>query len=669
MSKVLPQAIEDRPELNLRLGIKSSLSGWKPLIASTYLFSQYWKETGDRVYAKEVKVSGKTALDVSDGLSTWITANWSDIPNVLALVKCCSLYTAQIEHLQVGLGLFLKLAEVRFCDTGKADSAERTGGERFAKSLSFGSNIEILSNLIRERSEADRKQFIGKWLADQEDAFGSVIKEVLVTFTEECQFKLRTSGGELVFMQDGIYDGLKNPSDTVESSDSSEPVGPFRILKSYVKEGMHPYLTDSSDGFKVKSNAHDFMSYAEMVKTALKLIPKRTTVYHEIPIQTSSVTPVIVAADVWQRITYGAPGTGKSFSTDRETKGRATFRTTFHPDTDYSAFVGSYKPTKEVDPFETVVNVGKYKDGKISKEEELIRKSEISYDFVPQAFIRAYVAAWKKYAARLAAGGALTDDDRVYLVIEEINRGHCAQIFGDLFQLLDRNEAGFSDYPIDADVDLAKWLHAQFAVDDFGDDFKAIKGYEEDGKLVLKLCLPPNLFIRATMNTSDQSLFPMDSAFKRRWDWWYVPISEPDKDDEPDFNKRKVLCKLGGENKVERRFDWWEFLKVINAAILNATKSEDKQLGYFFVKVPNNPGEISAEKFAGKVLFYLYNDVFKDYNYPDAVFAKKNQPAGGPKVKYSFKEFFDAKGQAKDAMVAEFLENLGIPSEDKQLPA
>ena len=370
-----------------------------------------------------------------------------------------------------------------------------------------------------------------------------------------------------------------------------------------------------------------------------------------------------------QVITYGAPGTGKSFSTDRETKGKVTFRTTFHPDSDYSTFVGSYKPTRAIDPYETVVKVGTQNGGNIIQQDRLVRKSEISYDFVPQAFIRAYVAAWKKYAARLAAGGALTDDDRVYLVIEEINRGHCAQIFGDLFQLLDRNEAGFSDYPIDADVDLAKWLHAQFAADDFGDEFKAIKGYEEDGKLVLKLCLPPNLFIRATMNTSDQSLFPMDSAFKRRWDWRYVPISEPDKGDEPDFNKRKVLCKLGGENKLERRFDWWEFLKVVNAAILHATKSEDKQLGYFFVKVPNNPGEISAEKFAGKVLFYLYNDVFKDYNYPDAVFAKKNQPAGGPKVKYSFKDFFDAKGRAKDAMVAEFLENLGIPSEEKQLPA
>ena len=113
MSKVLPQAIEDRPELNLRLGIKSSLSGWKPLIASTYLFSQYWKETGDRVYAKEVNVSGKTALDVSDGFSTWITANWSDIPNVLALVKGCSLYTAQIEHLQVGLGLLVDCGSKR----------------------------------------------------------------------------------------------------------------------------------------------------------------------------------------------------------------------------------------------------------------------------------------------------------------------------------------------------------------------------------------------------------------------------------------------------------------------------------------------------------------------------------------------------------------------------
>lgn len=377
---------------------------------------------------------------------------------------------------------------------------------------------------------------------------------------------------------------------------------------------------------------------------------------------------VCTGENCYQIITYGAPGTGKSFLTDLETKGKATFRTTFHPDTDYSTFVGSYKPTKAIDPYETVVKVGTQNGGNIIQQDRLVRKSEISYDFVPQAFIRAYVAAWKKYAARIAAGGALTDDDRVYLVIEEINRGHCAQIFGDLFQLLDRNEEGFSDYPIDADVDLAKWLHAQFAADDFGDEFKAVKGYEEDGKLVLRLCLPPNLFIRATMNTSDQSLFPMDSAFKRRWDWRYVPISEPDTDDEPDFNKRKVLCKIGGTPNLERRFDWWEFLKVVNAAILNATKSEDKQLGYFFVKVPNNPGEISAEKFAGKVLFYLYNDVFKDYNYPDAVFAKKNQPAGSPKVKYSFKDFFDAKGRAKDAMVAEFLENLGVPFEDKHLP-
>ena len=339
--------------------------------------------------------------------------------------------------------------------------------------------------------------------------------------------------------------------------------------------------------------------------------------------------------DSYQIVTYGAPGTGKSFQVKGETKGKPTFRTTFHPDSDYSTFVGAYKPTKD-------------------------DQGAITYDFVAQTFIRAYVASWKNCVAKLLSGGALTNDDRVYLVIEEINRGHCAQIFGDLFQLLDRNEAGFSDYPIDADVDLAKWLDAQFAHE------RELAGEDSPLLPVLtgkKLCLPPNLYIRATMNTSDQSLFPMDSAFKRRWDWKYVPLSKPD---ETGFNERKIVCKVGGERNPEKKFDWWAFLGIINEAILKTTKSEDKQLGYFFVKVPNDPGEISAEKFAGKVLFYLYNDVFKDYNYPDAVFTKKSTPAGSAKVKFAFKDFFDAKGKAKDAVVAEFLLNLGVPLDDQQ---
>lgn len=659
MSKVLPQAIEDRPELNLRLGIKSSLSGWKPLIASTYLFSQYWKETGDRVYAKEVKVSGKTALDVSDGFSTWITANWSDIPNVLALVKGCSLYTAQIEHLQVGLGLFLKLAEVRFCDTGKADSAERTGGERFAKSLSFGSNIEILSNVIRERSEADRKQFIGKWLADQEDAFGSVIKEVLVAFTEECQFKLRTSGGELVFMQDGIYDGLKNPSDTVESSDSSEPVGPFRILKSYVKEGMHPYLTDSSDGFKVKSNAHDFMSYAEMVKTALKLIPKRTTVYHEISIPPSSVTPVTVDADVWQSITYGAPGTGKSYKIKAETAKEKVFRTTFHPDSDYATFVGAYKPVMKKDGVAfTEVSRKDTGSGQFSLVEKHDQRYGIGYKFVEQVFTQAYIQAW----AYQKSADATETPKRVYLIIEEINRGNCAQVFGDLFQLLDRKSNGFSDYAIKPDSDfgdyIAEKLGAAAGTFDATRKAKINNLYPEAeseidvvdevlaGRLML---LPDNLYIRATMNTSDQSLFPMDSAFKRRWDWDYVAIKDhPEEEWEIEID-------------AATHYRWWDFLEVINKEIFKATSSEDKQLGYFFARTPNK--KIDLNMFVNKVVFYLWNSVFKDC-YTDCEFLKEDKDHY-----FTFTSFFN-KGVIDPERAKKFLGKLkGLQSKEAKAAA
>lgn len=353
-------------------------------------------------------------------------------------------------------------------------------------------------------------------------------------------------------------------------------------------------------------------------------------------------TPLSLTDD-YQKIVYGAPGTGKSFGVEDEVKTMGmgeenAFRTTFHPDSDYSTFVGAYKPTKE--------------DG------------DITYEFVPQAFINAYVAAWKKYVAKLSDGEGFTGVDRIYLVIEEINRGHCAQIFGDLFQLLDRNEYGFSDYPINADIDLAKWLGKQFAheCELVGEGSPLLPALE--GK---KLCLPPNLYIRATMNTSDQSLFPMDSAFKRRWDWQFVPISKPE---EEGFKDREIVLKVFEENgevkkdaegkDVVNRFNWWAFLENINEHILKTTKSEDKQLGYFFVKAPDATGEITAEKFAGKVLFYLYNDVFKDYNYPDAVFAKKGST---PKVKFAFKDFFDAKGKAKDGVVTEFLENLGLTAE------
>ena len=202
-----------------------------------------------------------------------------------------------------------------------------------------------------------------------------------------------------------------------------------------------------------------------------------------------------------QQIYYGAPGTGKSHEIEEKTaeaeeQGRV-FRTTFHPDSDYSTFVGAYKPTIAQKPVRNVAG------DVVKKGDAEVQEEVITYSFTPQAFTRAYVKAWRTEAP-------------VYLIIEEINRGNCAQIFGDLFQLLDRGDDDKSCYPIDADTDLRQYLEKEL-----GEGHKGI----ESGKLRL----PSNLYIWATMNTSDQSLFPIDSAFKRRWDWHYTPICNAQK--------------------------------------------------------------------------------------------------------------------------------------------
>lgn len=172
--------------------------------------------------------------------------------------------------------------------------------------------------------------------------------------------------------------------------------------------------------------------------------------------------------------------------------------------------------------------------------------------------------------------------DRVF-IIEEINRGNCAQIFGDLFQLLDRDANGKSEYGIKADADLKSFLE-----EELGEDNPGIK----DGEL----CLPSNLYIYATMNTSDQSLFPIDSAFKRRWDWEYEPIK---------YKNTGWKIVIDGTG-----YSWVSFQRIVNEKILRANNSEDKMLGDYFVN-PSD-GVITDKVLLNKILFYLWNDVCKD---------------------------------------------------------
>lgn len=358
-------------------------------------------------------------------------------------------------------------------------------------------------------------------------------------------------------------------------------------------------------------------------------------------IKVKDLFPIKIEESSHQQIFYGAPGTGKSHTINKQTEGQSVIRTTFHPDSDYSTFVGAYKPTMGLLPICDELG----QPMKIGS--TVLHKEQIIYEFVDQAFLQAYVKAWKFFAENNDA------TQNQYLIIEEINRGNCAQIFGDLFQLLDRNEWGFSDYPINADKDMKKQLKKAFTGLEIKDK-QSINGHYK-GRDVVKevlegdiLLLPSNLYIWATMNTSDQSLFPIDSAFKRRWDWQYMPIAQ---------GRDEAGKELAWTIDVNgSKYSWWSFLEKINAQIGEATQSEDKKLGFFFCKAKD--GVITPETFVGKVVFYLWNDVFKDYGFEGSIFKDKDG------TELSFNKFYaaDLKGNAvvqKDK-VEMFLTNLGV---------
>lgn len=404
-------------------------------------------------------------------------------------------------------------------------------------------------------------------------------------------------------------------------------------------------------------------------------------------------------SDALQQIYYGAPGTGKSHIINESVCGESVIRTTFHPDSDYSTFVGCYKPTMKsgvgevlsvmdlkkklfdlklkgdaypcqrfgAQYWNSLINLSAkdIKDiltdcgftenfsveiGKgiaVGKDMSSNAEDRIVYEFVEQAFLQAYIKAWKFYDE------ANEEIKSQYLVIEEINRGNCAQIFGDLFQLLDRNSYGFSDYPIQADNDMRKQLSKALASINISEENKArinacYKGGKDYVKQVLSgeiLLLPDNFYIWATMNTSDQSLFPIDSAFKRRWDWQYMPIAKGRE------NGEELNWCIQADTK---EYDWWSFLTKINEQIGSTTNSEDKKLGFFFCKAKD--GVISAETFVGKVVFYLWNDVFKDFGFESTIF---NDEDGST---LSFDKFYSKEniGKVVKSKVQKFLDNLEV---------
>jgi hypothetical protein len=581
----LPNQIIKRESIDPKLAVGSSLPNPKGLFSI--------------VFALYVVNDEKDHLDYSVRSGTGINLKPSFIPllksffagingysdtEIESLETNNPLLEMQIEPLQVPLQLFWKIAKINIVGTDSS-SGERTGGIRFPKELFFTTNIEIVKSSISDERDVisnNGKELIYSWLFNktiQPNLQNIELKliKTLTIFSEETLFKTWDNTNEIIFQQEGIYKSIDSTNPKVNIKGSKEIKGTLRNLKSAIDKDLHPFLKTSGDDVELKNPTaiNIFSYYRNKVANYLDLSPK------SIEIKKIENAEIVNPEKIFglNKIFYGAPGTGKSHKVKElvTSKEERTERVTFHPEYDYSAFVGGYKPTM---------------DGK-----------DIRYEFVPQAFSNIYVKAWNDL------------ENDYYLVIEEINRGNCAEIFGDIFQLLDRT----NDYHITPSKELKEYLTVQFT------DNANIDGN--------KLILPPNLNILATMNTSDQSLFPMDSAFKRRWDWEYVPINYNETDDN---NSSKFKVKLS-ENES---FSWLSFIKEVNALIKqNDNLGMDKCLGNYFIKPASE--EIDIETFINKAIFYLWNDVFKDEMEENNLFHNKTtyedffpiQPNGIDKVK------------------------------------
>lgn len=331
----------------------------------------------------------------------------------------------------------------------------------------------------------------------------------------------------------------------------------------------------------------------------------------------------------YNRIVFGAPGTGKSHALKVDSKvfEDNVERVTFHPNYSYSQFVGTYKPIQGE------------------------KTSDIIYEYVPGPFMRVYVRALNH------------PKENFLLLIEEINRANVAAVFGDVFQLLDRKN-GISEYPVATTEDIKKYLKKTLKclmIND-GDGNSRPKELDEYSDSNMKnyryLSIPDNMYIWATMNSADQGVFPMDTAFKRRWEFEYLSV---DDDEQVAAIKDCKIPMCFSDNKASYYVDWNGLRTEINNILTDECKvNEDKLLGPFFIS-KNILDEIKINKdkideleiideaslteddkdllkelhqkeksfikaFESKVIMYLFEDVMKMR--PEKIFAGHHKNKG-----------------------------------------
>ena len=561
-----PNSIPVYDDLDLKLGIKSSLPNVKSTIALMILLWEIADRPAKLAYSKQedksIILTEELQSKIYDTLAKEYKLFDKDNKDIVAAINNNQLFKSQLEALIVAFELVWKLAKIGFVDTNKAASAERTGGVRYPKVLYYTSNMDIIHLLI----ESDYNGYFGvllRWmgidlpyLPHQEER----LLKLLTVLSEGAIFKLVDKNSNILFNQNSIYKKLMETDDSVDINGDKEAKGSLRILKSLLSDSMNPYLTYSPNEGVTKNlcNECNLKDYQRRVDMFLKLSATKVVrpEYLDESLNISEEDVNILLDMDTHRLTgannilyYGVPGSGKSYRVDEECKAKnisekCMRRVVFHPDYTYSDFVGQILPTIE-----------QKEDGS---------KGKLCYKFIPGPFTQILKTAYNN------------PTEHCCLIIEELNRGNAPAIFGEIFQLLDRDADGNSKYGI---------FNADIAAEVFGEETKQIR-------------IPSNLDIIATMNTSDQNVFVMDTAFQRRWKMRYI--------------KNRFEGEQADKRIVGSNITWKAFAETANDIISHNSfgmgSTEDKGLGAYFAI-----GKELEEKdsFSEKVLKYLWDDAVK----------------------------------------------------------
>ena len=587
---VAPLPFTEPTALDARLVTKTSLPKPKAAIALLLIFWLEGKKPSAVIYGREsgaVTDGGILDDNAVDRVCSYAALNGGNFnrDDVKRYLKGNPLFESQMESLNSAFELVWRLGTFSFADRTLGRTAERTGGIRYQKRIRFSSRLDLIGIL----SEPDPDSFarvLLNWIGapvDCDKALESQLARMLSIFSGCALFKTCKGDEGTVFTLSGVYDALLAGNETVDVVDPNEEAqGTTRILKPAIGAGLFPDLA-------IKGNSVSFVENKE--KAPLRAFAERIHVSDEV----SSVKLNTVERDCAKHETapssvdeprnlifFGAPGTGKSYQLDKLAKKsfakEKITRVTFYPDYTYSQFVGCYKPNTD-------------------------ENGDITYSYSAGPFLETYLRA------------CTHPYEQYILIVEEINRANPAAVFGDVFQLLDRNADGWSQYGVSVASDMKKYIETFLTQLDEGEK-KAIRNYYDPDMNFFEFCeffarglaLPPNMYIWATMNSADQGVFPMDTAFRRRWDFRYMGIDEGEDTEVGGRLLSEIEVPCGGRN-----VKWNKLRHAINEFMAGDELkiNEDKLLGPFFIAPTSLTPERFSAVFKDKVLLYLYEDACK----------------------------------------------------------